>query len=1197
MRLSSFMIRVRPIAFWTFVWVSSDRLLASDPGPTQSVSPDGNGYHAPIPTDSPFPASSYGALHNGSSFSLTYPFTSPFGFTDHARGRFVYNCASFFPRNSEGVWGIDVWLEAFDGANWNPVGLNGGIADGRGGAYQSINTPNPGPSPSYTFTWTFDSTHLPANTSFRVFVYVYIYNQGGSSQGNFPIYSTTQTIFVGSVNDTPRISWTSSFGSTNPTQVTVGQGYTISADGQDDNGNLVAVSINKNGQPFAYAGGGNGYSGNSQNPNPNDPIGTYTYTAWATDSFGAQSPTITWTVNVQPKPNQAPVSSSNATIQFWHPFTPSYSGGSGSGGWQFVISSYSNWTGGNDSNTGTLLYPSNVWSPTWTPPAPGSYQFFVARDGDSNYSPSSAAGPYTLTVTPGNPVGSFDGIGPSSVIQGQTISGNGWAGSPQMGAPLSTVQIRVDGGANGTFSASLGGYRPDVQTANVNAGHWSPYDFTSSGWSFSYNTASLAPGNHSFTAVAFDNNYGVSSTIGAQIFSVSALSSQTVSIAPSSQTITAGGTITFTASGGQNGYVWGGAASGSGSSKSLTFPNVGTYSITVYSPAGGTYAQSNTASATITVTAAGQAVAINPTSVAINASQSVTFSASGGNNGYVWGGSASGSGGSQTVVFPNPGSFNVTVYSPAGGNYAQSNTATATVTVNANSQSVTIAPTAQTIAAGSTISFTASGGQNGYVWGGTASGSGNPKSVTFPNVGTYSVTVYSPAGGTYAQSNTATATITVTSAGQTVAIVPTAPVINAGQSVTFSASGGNNGYVWGGSASGNGSSQTVTFPNPGSFNVTVYSPAGGNFAQSNTATATVTVNSNSQTVSVSPTAQIVSAGSTISFTASGGQNGYTWGGAAGGSANPNFVTFANVGSYNVTVYSPAGGAYAQSNTASATITVTPAGQNVSVTPTAPVTTATQSVTFTASGGINGYVWGGSASGSGISQTVNFPTPGVFTVTVYSPAGGNYLQSNTASAAVTVNGSSQTVSVAPTAPTITAGNSVTFGASGGQNGYVWGGTASGNGATNAVSFPNVGTYSVTVYSPAGGIYAQSNTATAAITVNPAAQSIAVAPTAPTIDAGQSVLFTASGGLNGYIWGGSASGGGNSNTVSFPNPGSFSVTVYSPAGGNFAQSNTATSSITVRSLPAPSSANVIVRPKGGDVKIRNSRNLGNSQVLVP
>ena len=132
----------------------------------------------------------------------------------------------------------------------------------------------------------------------------------------------------------------------------------------------------------------------------------------------------------------------------------------------------------------------------------------------------------------------------------------------------------------------------------------------------------------------------------------------------------------------------------------------------------------------------------------------------------MWGGSASGGGGSQTVTFPSPGSYAVTVYSPAGNGYALSNTATASISVLPDPQSVGISPTSQTIAAGGSISFSASGGQNGYIWGGAASGGGNPQTVTFPNVGTYNVTVYSPAGGIYAQSNTASATITVTPNGQ-----------------------------------------------------------------------------------------------------------------------------------------------------------------------------------------------------------------------------------------------------------------------------------------------------------------------------------------------------------------------------------------------------------------------------------------------
>ena len=1055
------------IVFAAVALFATTRLFGGDPGPTQSVSPDGNQYHSPIPINDPFPDANYGADHGGSSLTIVYPYVSQFGYTDHSRGHFLYQVAPFYPRNSEGVFGMDVWLEQQDSSgNWNAVA----------GQYQPVNTPNPGPSPSYSFTWNYSS--FPPNTNFRIFVYVYIYNQGGGSQGDFPIYSSTAPVNTGAANDAPRISWSSSYGSTNPTQVQAGQTYTVSADGQDDNGNLVAVSINKNGQPFAYAGGGTGYSGNSQNPT-SDPVGIVTFTAWATDSYGAQSPTITWTVNVIGKSNQSPVGSSNASFPFFSQnFTPAYYGGSGSGAWQFCIAGYTNWDAGNSSYAGTNLGPSPgnspgaVWVPSWSPPAPGSYQFWVAKDGDANYNPSGAVGTYTLTVTPAVPVGSFDGVGPNPVTQGQTINGSGWAADAQLGAPLSSVRILVDGGANGSFSAGLGGYRPDVQSANTSWGHWSPNNITNSGWSFSYNTAGLGQGGHTFTAVAYDNNYGVSATIGSQSFTVSAPLGQTVTIAPTSQTIHPGQAITFTASGGVNGYVWGGSATGGGSSQTVTFPSVGNYSVTVYSPAGNGYNQSNTATATITVTVVGQTVSLTPTTATIYAGQSVSFTASGGQNGYIWGGAASGSGTSQLVSFPNVGTYTVTVYSPAGGIYALSNTATATITVTPASQTVTISPQNPSITAGGSIQFTAAGGQNGYIWGGLASGSGTSQLVSFPNVGTYTVTVYSPAGGNFAQSNMATATITVTTASQTGTISPQNPSITAGGSIQFTALGGQNGYVWGGLASGSGTSQLVNFPNVGTYTVTVYSPAGSNFAQSNTATTTIIVTPAGQTVSLAPVSPTIYAGQSVAFTANGGVNGYVWGGSASGSGNSQTVTFPNTGTYAVNVYSPAGNGFNQSNTAASTITVNPISTVFSGSP----------ISFSYNGSTQGPVLSSSPAGashnvSGTSTAINAGSYS-FTVT----ATGQYSGTNTFDWSI-LPANQSPVAISPATATVSAGQSVSFTASGGSGSgaYVWGGAATGTGSITSVTFQNQGNFTVSAYKAADENYVQSSLASSSVTV--------------------------------------------------------------------------------------------------------------------
>lgn len=125
----------------------------------------------------------------------------------------------------------------------------------------------------------------------------------------------------------------------------------------------------------------------------------------------------------------------------------------------------------------------------------------------------------------------------------------------------------------------------------------------------------------------------------------------------------------------------------------------------------------------------------------------------------------------------------------------------------------------------------------------------NPSNATYTTSGTASATNV----GSYSMTVTATGSFTGTTpiswsigqGSQTVSISPASQTIAAGQSLTFAASGGYGVYVWGGSASGNGSIQSVTFPSTGSYWVTVYSQADANHTQSNTATSSITVNSSS----------------------------------------------------------------------------------------------------------------------------------------------------------------------------------------------------------------------------------------------------------------------------------------------------------------------------------------------------------------
>jgi len=96
--------------------------------------------------------------------------------------------------------------------------------------------------------------------------------------------------------------------------------------------------------------------------------------------------------------------------------------------------------------------------------------------------------------------------------------------------------------------------------------------------------------------------------------------------------------------------------------------------------------------------------------------------------------------------------------------------ATKDIVVNASTaiqpQTVSISPnTAQRVVAGSSVVFTASGGNTTYQWsatGGTITGGGSTRTFTAANVaGAYSISVYAVGSGGYSQSNTASCVLNV----------------------------------------------------------------------------------------------------------------------------------------------------------------------------------------------------------------------------------------------------------------------------------------------------------------------------------------------------------------------------------------------------------------------------------------------------
>ncbi len=118
-------------------------------------------------------------------------------------------------------------------------------------------------------------------------------------------------------------------------------------------------------------------------------------------------------------------------------------------------------------------------------------------------------GAMTITVVPGNtPFGSVDSAiasnGTPSVSVADAVNVTGWAADGQQKAPVSQVQVLVDGNVVGL--ATLGIARPDIAASLNNAA------YLNSGWNLKVAASGLSLGTHTVTAVATDS-LGYSSTL------------------------------------------------------------------------------------------------------------------------------------------------------------------------------------------------------------------------------------------------------------------------------------------------------------------------------------------------------------------------------------------------------------------------------------------------------------------------------------------------------------------------------------------------------------------------------------------------------------------------------------------------------------------------------------------------------------
>ena len=459
------------------------------------------------------------------------------------------------------------------------------------------------------------------------------------------------------------------------------------------------------------------------------------------------------------------------------------------------------------------------------------------------------------------------------------------------------------------------------------------------------------------------------------------------------QTICSGNSATLTATGGTN-YKW-------NSGETTASITVNPTSTTTYTVEVSDGTNSDTDEVIVTVESAPQADA--GSDVVIESGQSITLTATGGDN-YLW--NTAESTASITVSPSTTTSYEVTVTK----NGCESKD-TVKVTVNgSNTPPSTVTADAgkdQTICSGNSATLTATGGTN-YKWNSgetTASITVNPTSTT-----TYTVEV---SDGT--NSDTDEVIVTVESAPQ--ADAGSDVVIESGQSITLTATGGDN-YLW--NTAESTASITVSPSTTTSYEVTVTK----NGCESKD-TVKVTVNgSNTPPSTVTADAgkdQSICAGNSATLTATGGTN-YKWNSGettASITVNPTSTT-----TYTVEV---SDGTNSDTDEVIVTVESAPqadAGSDV-------VIESGQSITLTATGGDN-YLWNTAESTASITVSPSTTTSYEVTVTKNGCESKDTVK-------VTVNGSNTPPSTvtadAGKDQSICAGNSATLTATGGTN-YKW-----------------------------------------------------------------------------------------------------------------------------------------------------------------
>ena len=959
----------------------------------------------------------------------------------------------------------------------------------------------------------------------------------------------SHTVTIAAANRAPTIAW-----NTTPGTVASTQSFTVSAHGNDADGNLTQVNVWKNGVGFAFAGGGNGTDNDSGNTTSATGPTTITFSANAVDSNGATSATITQTVTVSAA-NAAPTVAWNTTP------------GTVASGQSYTVSAHGHDADGN-------LTQVNVWK------AGAGFAFTGGGNGTDNDSGNTTAdtGPTTITFS----ANAVDSNGATSATITQTVTVSAANAAPTIA--WNTTPGTVASGQNYTVSAH--GHDADGNLTQVNV--WkSGVGFAFSGGgngtdNDSGNTTSdTGPATITFSANAVDSSGTTSATI-TQTVTVSAVNSApTIAWNTTPGTVASGQNYTVSAHGHDAdgnltqvnvwksgvGFAFAGGGNGtdndSGNATSDTGPATITFTANAVDSNG---AASATISQTVTVAApfsVSASIAASPTSAEAPGSSTITWTSADATSISVSGPglNSTATSGSQAVSGLAVGTHTFTITAQGNGGPV---TQSASVTVTAApvvSASISASPTSATAPGSSTITWSSGNATSVAVSGPglNSSAASSTQTVNGLAVGTHTFTIIAQGnGGPVTQS----ATVTITAAASVSASISASPTsTSAPGSSTISWSSANATAV---SVSGSGVSstatsgtQTVTGLAAGSYDYTITAQGPNGPA---TQAVTVVVASPATVtgaISVSPTTGTSPASTTVSWTTANATSVAVSGPSLASSTATGSQTVSGLAAgthtFTLTAQDP-GGPISRTATFTVSAPFPTVSGSISASPTTATAPGATTLTWSTADASSVFVSGPGVASTAPSGTQNVTglAAGTHTYTLTAQGNGGPI---TRTVSVTVNpgsGVTAAISVSPSTMNVGGTATLTWSSANATSVRVTGFGISGSGFQNSPNLtinigglpPGQSTWTLVAEGTGGPI-----TRTATITVNSVdglAGSLTVSPTVIYSNQSATLAWTSSGANFRWVHGQLPSYNGVS---IYPAPASGSTTVSGLSPGEY------------------------------------------------